>query len=377
MHRISAQIKMKICILTQPLGTNYGGVLQAFALQKALKDMGHDVATLRWLPLTPKNPVKTLRRFLARYVKGNKDVVYFNYEKQLHYTFRELDRFVDERLDCQVAHAPLGEGDISGFDAFVVGSDQVWRPMYSPYIPNFYLDFLGDAPVKRIAYAASFGVDVWETDEKTTEMIRPLAQKFDSISVREESGVQLCSEKLGVRAAVMPDPTLLLTAHDYLQLCGLEQTAEEPYIAAYILDKGEREQRVVERLSQELGLPVRYIGQLDWIHGVDSIESWLGGIARASFVITNSFHGTVFSLLFGKRFLSVKNSHRGATRFTSLLDSVGLQDRLLDISVPDAPIPDMQDIDYQLIQEKLGSLRQLGFSFLQDNLQLGCTSITI
>lgn len=360
---------MKICILTQPLGTNYGGILQAFALQKALRDMGHDATTLRWLPLAPRNPVKTLRRFLARYIKGNKDVVYFNYEKQLHYTFRELGRFVDERLDCTVAHAPLVQGDMSGYDAYVVGSDQVWRPMYSPFIPNFYLDFLGNAPVKRIAYAASFGVDSWETDEKTTGIIRPLAQKFDSISVREESGIRLCSEKLGVRAAVMPDPTLLLTAQDYLPLCGLEQTANEPYIAAYILDEGEREQRFVERLSREMGLPVHYLGQLDWIHGVDSIESWLDGIARASFVITNSFHGTVFSLLFGKRFLSVKNSHRGATRFTSLLSTVGLQDRLLDISDSDVPIPNVQDIDYQIIQEKLGSLRQLGRSFLQDNLQ--------
>ena len=359
---------MKICILTQPLGTNYGGVLQAFALQKALKDMGHDATTLRWLPLTPGNPVKTLRRFLARYVKGNKDVVYFNYEKQLHYTFRELERFVDEQLDCTVAHAPLMQGDMSGFDAYVVGSDQVWRPMYSPFIPNFYLDFLGDAPAKRIAYAASFGVDSWETDEKTTAIIRPLAQQFDSISVREESGVRLCSEKLGVRAEVMPDPTLLLTAQDYLPLCGLDQTTSEPYIAAYILDKGEREQRFVERLSQKQGLPVRYLGQLDWIHGVDSIESWLDGFARASFVITNSFHGTVFSLLFGKNFLTIKNSHRGATRFTSLLGTVGLQDRLLDVSMPDVGVPDVPEIDYRTIEEKLAALRQLGRSFLQNNL---------
>ena len=85
-------------------------------------------------------------------------------------------------------------------------------------------------------------------------------------------------------------------------------------------------------------------------------------------MITNSFHGTVFSLLFGKNFLTIKNSHRGATRFTSLLGTVGLQDRLLEVSMPDVGFPDVQEIDYRPINEKLAALRQLGRSFLQNNL---------
>jgi len=359
---------MKICVLTQPLGPNYGGILQAFALQKVLKDMGHDVTTLRWLPLSPRNPIKTLRRFLAKYLKGNKDIVYFNYEKQLHYTFREQDRFIDEHLDCTSAAAPLKTGDMASFDAYIVGSDQVWRPMYSPYIPNFYLDFLGDAPAKRIAYAASFGVDVWETDEKTTGIIRPLAQKFDAISVREESGIRLCKQFLGVQAQVMPDPTLLLQADDYLPLCALQQPKEGGYIAAYILDRSDEKQQFLHRVSAEIGLPVRFVGRMDWVNGADSLESWIEGLAGASYVITDSFHGTVFSLLFGKNFLSLANSSRGASRFKSLLAVFGLENRLLENSLLETSVTSIPRIDYEAVKERLNALRQEGLSFLRANL---------
>lgn len=359
---------MKICILTQPLGLNYGCALQAFALQKVLAGMGHDVTTLRWLPFTQKDPVKSMRRFFAKYIKGNKDIIYFDYEKQLHYTFKELEKFVTEHINCTLATAPLRKGDIPGFDAYIVGSDQVWRPMYSSNITNFYLDFLGEYPAKRIAYAASFGVDVWEADEKTTNIIRPLAQRFDAISVREESGVRLCEQFLGVRASVMPDPTLLLTSEDYLSIPGLKQLKQEGYIAAYILDSSEGKRQFINRMSEQMGLPVRFVGQLDWVNGVDSMETWIDCLAKASYVITDSFHGTVFSLLFEKEFLSISNSARGGSRFKSLLDSVGLQDRLIDSSQFDALIPAFPEDGFQTSANAIQEMRQKGRDFLKAEL---------
>ena len=356
---------MNICILTQPLGINYGCALQAYALQKVLGEMGHNVTTLRWFPLTHKNPVKTLQRFASKYIKGNKDIVYLDYEKQLHYTFKELERFIEEHINCTVATAPLVKGDIPGFDAYVVGSDQVWRPMYSANITNFYLDFLGDSPAKRIAYAASFGVDVWEADEKTTKKIRPLARRFDVISVREESGVRLCEQFLGVEASVMPDPTLLLTAEDYLSISGLKQPEREGYIAAYILDRSEKKLRFINRMSEQMNLPVRFVGQLDWVNGVDSMESWIERIAKASYVLTDSFHGTVFSLLFEKKFLSISNSARGGSRFESLLNAVGLRERLIDSSQFDAFIPAFPEEGFQTSREVIQEMRQKGRAFLK------------
>ena len=366
---------MKICVLTQPLGANYGGILQAYALQKVLRDMGHDVTTLRfrpdvpWVPSGYKKHLLTLRRFVSKYIKGNNSIVYCNPDRQTRFAYRELDRFIDTQMHCLEVKAPLSFHDLPTFDTFIVGSDQVWRPAYSPCLPNFYLDFLADSPVKRIAYAASFGVDTWETDEEMTLQIRPLAQKFDAISVREESGIALCKNYLNVNAQRMPDPTLLLTAADYLPLCGEKRTDQQPYMAAYVLDKGEQEQRFIEKISKEKQLPVKYIGKLDWAQKTDSVETWLADIAHASFVITNSFHGTVFSILFEKNFLSVKNSQRGTSRFSSLLNSVGLQDRLLDINASVFDVPIMPEINYRIVKDNLNSMRQQGRSFLQDNLQ--------
>lgn len=356
---------MKICILTQPLESNYGGILQAFALQKVLRDLGHDVTTLRWLPSRRKTLVVTARRFLSKYLKGNRRYAYCNPNRQIRFTCKELSRFVDEHMQCLVKRAPLSANSLPDFDAFIVGSDQVWRPMYSPCLPNFYLDFLKNSPVRRIAYAASFGVDTWETDETTTAKVRPLAQKFNAISVREQSGVRLCADYLGVKACVMPDPTLLLKSEDYLELCKSEEREAQPYLAAYILDAGDREREFAERVAGSMGVPVKYFGKLDWTKQSESLESWLGNIANASYVITDSFHGTVFSIVFRKNFLSVVNTNRGASRFTSLLESLGLQSRLIDKSQLEDYIPDAHDIDYSAPETALREMRNKGLSFLR------------
>lgn len=361
---------MKVCILTQPLGNNYGGILQAYALQKVLRDMGHDVTTLRfrpnvsWVPSGYKKHLLTLRRFVSKYLKGNKTIICCNPDKQTLFAFQELDRFIHTRMNCLEVSAPLTIKKLPKFDAYIVGSDQVWRPVYSPCLPNFYLDFIVDSSVKRIAYAASFGVDTWEADEEMTARIRPLAQRFDAISVRETSGIDLCKDYLGVRAEWMPDPTLLLTANDYLKLCNSRQAINNPYIAAYILDKEDKVLQFMDRIAQELKLPVKNLGHFDWSSCSDSPETWIEGISQASFVLTDSFHGTVFSLLFERPFLSLINSERGTSRFTSLLDSVGLRNRLIDKNHLNEYDLDFQSISFEGVREAILRMRKNGFLFL-------------
>lgn len=366
--------KMRICILTQPLRANYGGILQAYALQKALRDMGHDVTTLlfhpplSWVPSGIKKHLLTARRFFAKYLKGNKGIIYCNPDKQTRFAYREMDRFISEHINCLEATTPLSASKLPAFDAFVVGSDQVWRPAYSPYLPNFYLDFLKDEPVKRMAYAASFGVDTWEADEDMTKRIRPLAQMFDVISVREKTGVDLCAKYLGVKAEVMPDPTLLLTADDYLALCDKEADHTEPYIAAYILDESEEVEQFLNRASKQLRLPVRHIGRIDWSICADSPQKWLSCIAGASFVITDSFHGTVFSLLFNREFLSVINRERGASRFASLLEAMGMPDRMIAKDDLARDLPSARTINPKQVKTVIDGFRSTGQAFLRTNL---------
>ena len=208
---------MKIGILTQPLATNYGGLLQAFALQKVLSEKGHDVTIIQ----REKNSAfyKILRKIKALI---SKNYVYMS-SKAIDYVSQEVNKFINNNIPKRTkkinsTKALIHEIDKYDFDAYVVGSDQVWRPSYSPNIYNYYLDFVEKKTVKKIAYAASFGVEQWEYTSKQTKRCAELAKFFDLISVREDSGVDLCRNYLDVDAIHVLDPTMLLQKNDYIDI---------------------------------------------------------------------------------------------------------------------------------------------------------------
>ena len=218
---------MKIGILTQPLRTNYGGLLQCWALQRVLREMGHEAwvvqrtyrfhAFWRWGGRLAKNLVRLLlgRKWIAWTSRGEESVI------QQH-----TRRFVEGQIVPRTAPIYSTRGLRADYarrqyDAYVVGSDQVWRPIYSPCQPDFFLGFLsGEARVRRVAYAASFGTDKWEFSPKLAARCRALAGKFDAVSVRESGGVGLCRAHLGVAAEHVLDPTLLHGHEAYERLVG-------------------------------------------------------------------------------------------------------------------------------------------------------------
>ena len=364
---------MKIAILTQPLCNNYGGILQNYAMQTVLQRLGHEPVTLHMAPPEAKySRVRLLlsccKRFLKKYFWGDPAIVFVNPLKQHRKAIDnavEHRRFIEKYITTESVELPLTVEFASthDFGVYLVGSDQVWRPRYNTHLQNFYLDFTQGYDVRRIAYAASFGVDNWEADENTTTQIRLLAQNFDGISVREESGVELCRKYLGVEAQWVLDPTMLLSVEDYLELVKAEQkSANVPYIGAYLLDLTKEKLAAVERLSRELSLPIRYLGRMTR-REYPSIESWLAGIANAEYVVTDSFHGTVFSIIFRKQFLSVYNLGRGNARFESLLSKFDLCDRLVAIdAVNKNKISDR--IDYSTISEKLSEEQDKATRFI-------------
>ena len=217
---------MKIGILTLPLHTNYGGILQAYALQQVLQGMGHEAMVLD----EEKQFHFSLKRRIEMYVKGKvkrllqgKNAIIYSpeYYKQLWAArTRYTGQFVSEHIVRRVVKdvSEISEGE---FDAFVVGSDQIWRARYAqpfPGVGNAFLLFSKGWDIKRISYAASFGTDNWEYNKSDTVNCSMMAQAFDAISVREASGIMLCREYLGVDAQQNIDPTLLLDADDYVKL---------------------------------------------------------------------------------------------------------------------------------------------------------------
>lgn len=204
------------------------------------------------------------------------------------------------------------------FDAFVVGSDQVWRPKYAPNIDDAFLVFLKKDSARRVAYAASFGVDNWEYTPQQTEKCAAFAKKFNDISVREESGVDLCKENFGVEAAWVLDPTLLLNKEDYFELCKDVPVKKGNVLAVYMLDANDAVLSLCHKIAMERGLELNVVSAD--ARASLSVPEWLAMFRDASYVVTDSFHGTVFSIIFGKEFNCIYNETRGKARFESLLN---------------------------------------------------------
>ncbi len=380
---------MKIAILTQPLQSNYGGILQCYALQTVLEGMGHSVTVLNRRYSRPG--FKQLMRRFASLTKcivricllGRKDIALMNpwaenYEihKQSEAARRrnsEIQRFIREYIHLS---KPLRSSkelakcvETKNFDCVLVGSDQVWREIYSPCIEDFFLGFLpeGDKRLK-ITYAASFGTaDAPISSEHLENCVR-LARRFSYISVREQSGVEIMRNQFGLDAKLLLDPTLLLSANQYRFPV---KEAEIGGLVSYILDETADKNAILQDVSENLRLKdmklrINTTNQGDGDVMFPSIEEWLSSFANADFVVTDSFHGCVFSIINHKPFIAIANKDRGLERFTSLLGTLGLMDRLIfrkeDFIRKKGPL--LQSIDYTIVNNKLHEIKQESLDYL-------------
>lgn len=364
--------------MTLPLHTNYGGILQAYALQRVLHDMGHDVVLLDSYPQCPRmkpfplQQLTYLKRILRKIISPYAGIPVF-YEREQIISFFKKEH-VRQFYREHVRHIPFGTGvqfHSADFDALIVGSDQVWRPMYSPNIFDGYLSFAESWPqVKRIAYAASFGTDEWEYIEEQTVGCRRLAKLFDAISVREESGISLCREHLGVHATWVLDPTMLVEPRHYME--HIEKTVTNypsSMCFGYILDASEEKETIFQHVAKSKGCNMVAFRNVDDPDNVDvpTVESWLKAFHDAEFVFTDSFHGCVFSIIFNKPFVVYGNAERGMARFHSLLAQFDLEDRLvaaLDDAVRVTTLP----IDWDSVNARLTELRAQSQIFLNSAL---------
>jgi len=374
---------MKIGILTHELGINYGGLLQNYALQQVLMLMGHDPITLNHKKSNPYTvPIKIgslIKQILrkARGVKENLRVWTSSEEKA--YIAQNITPFVDEKI---VHTEPFLLSEIEShipqdLDAIIVGSDQVWNPSYMKSIEHFFLSDFVNSDIIKIAYAASFGGNEWLCNERVTLNLECLAQKFNLITVREDSGVMLCKENLKIDATHVLDPTMLLTAEHYSSLSPRNRKHNDKSLMTYILDNSIPKRQIITRVADKLGLEVNSVMPKSTFRkegpkGLDkcvfpSVETWIQGFEDAEFVVTDSFHGTVFAIIFNKPFITIINRQRGADRFFSLLRQFGLEDRLIDINDNYLDLID-KDIDYKRINSLLNIKREESLSLLKKGL---------
>lgn len=336
---------MKIGILTHPLDYNYGCLLQAFALQKTIKSMGHEVVTIDRFSdprVTFFSQFKNwMKRIAAHYIKGKNVRICWNPNLTMDMKrtlFSQTQKFVDRNITNTGIVFPSDLERIDKeyqFDAYVVGSDQVWLPNFSL---NCFLDFVHRDNVKRIFYAASTGSTSFADVPSLAMKCKNLSRKFSGISVREDSLLPVVKKALGRDAIQVLDPTLLLDAKDYLAAC-VEKEDDSPIIFTYILDKTDDKQVLVDNVQKNLHLPI-VAGSVekDYERGkrmdinkciYPSVDHWILNMARAKFVVTDSFHGTCMAITFRKPFVVVGNKARGLNRFLSVLRLFNLENRLI------------------------------------------------
>lgn len=373
---------MKIAILTLRLHSNYGGILQAYALMTVLKRMGHEPMLIYNQSFKYRHGigicaeyVDYLKRAFLKYLCGMKTLEVFK-ERRTRREYEllcgEQRLFIEKYLE---PHTSLvyTEKDWSRlpkeyhFDAYIVGSDQVWRPAYAQPISCFFFSFLKDNPVKRLSYAASFGTDQWLFSEKETQECKQLIQQFSSVSVREESGIKLCKERLDCDAVHVLDPTMLLKAGDYE--CLIEKRGKRNGLLVYVLDETKEKQMWIELLMNHYRLNAFTVNQRQTATSpLPSVQSWLDGFASAQCVFTDSFHACVFSILFHVPFWVYGNESRGQARFVSLLTQFGLEDRIVASTCDLDRLCKVKAINWSKVDKKLDQLRQFSLDYLVDAL---------
>lgn len=377
---------MRIGIITICKVNNYGAELQAFATQKKLEQMGYDVEIIDYLyyknwhfkdsvlsrPFIPMNIKKKIiywikYRLMSWMVdqifpifSGNARRRTLNYQsfiKKGNYSsqYKSIDELYKANLN---------------YDIYMVGSDQVWNPLASSSIEPYFLTF---APknAKKIAYASSFGVS--ELNNNLQNRYAYLLKNLDFISVREQSGVDLVKQLTGKDAKLVCDPTLLLSKQDWKPYMKPYPNMPKKYVAIYQLSDSDTIVNLALRISKEQHIPVYRICKTPFRtkrhKGISNIldagpSEFLSLIINASFIVTDSFHGTAFSINFGVPFYTVVSTlKKNNSRMVSLLNYVQLTDRLVK---DDAHIQNIiiDHYDNNKVQQLLYTFRNSSVSFL-------------
>lgn len=395
--------KKKIGIITLPFTTNYGGILQAYALQKVISQIaGEDVEVVHlnksfddelatvgdvinlclkkirlWFRIIPSRLVK-------KYFLGRSEVI-VNLERKDRRERPIIRQYTDQFIEKYIKYrnvksfSKLKQID---FETLVVGSDQIWRKRYLCHIKvrDAFLYFASDWNVRKISYAASFGTDNYQYSNFENLQIASLLKTFDAISVREISAVAMCSEIYNVNAIHVLDPTMLLDAEHYKAIvpshCVSAFSSND--LIVYMLDESVEKQQIVEALAKSTNLCLRRVCTRaeDICAPLESriqppLEQWLAAFDKGRMIVTDSFHACVFAIIYNKPFICFGNKERGSARFDSLLKIFRLQERLIIEPTLEKVQRVLQTpIDWAQVNYILSEERSRSMNFLKMNLSV-------
>ena len=363
---------------------NYGTALQVSAICKYLRDKGHIVEVINYLPqrkgdsnvssyklidIINKQRKRAFRKSLNHKPEKRGPIIHSN-EMELLY-----EKYLQERITFT---APCNETTElqnlnAEFDVFVCGSDQIWAP--NIFDPHYFLDFVSDTE-KMIAYAPSIGLFGIE-DKYVAEKMRNLIGRFRYLSIREKQGAEIIYKKMRKEAVITVDPTLLLTGEEWYRYGEIKRLNQDPYVIVYLLGGKESHYEIAYAIAKQREQNIKIIpvfekdllkeGAIKESIGPSEFLSWIYG---AEYVITDSFHGTVFSVIFHKNFSVIERFDRSSqinqnSRIYNILEMTKLVERLIPYNGSYHPIG---NIDYSEVEIAINKYRIHSQNFLVSSL---------
>ena len=360
----------KVGILTYHRSINYGAMLQAYALRYTIQKLGYKVEVIDygkigqekiffWSTFSIKAIIGSIINNFLRLFGEKRRIATFN-------------KFSQEMIGISQKHYSTKDeltADLYHYQSLVTGSDQVWHPLICEDDMSYFLDF----PItdnQKIAYAPSFGVK--QLTEQQQKKYLPFLQHIGHLSAREEAGVQILKKALNKEVPLVADPTLLCDATEWDKIA-ISPTRKKKYILFFtILGDPEGAAEFVFSLSRRFNYEIVKIGSIRDLtnHRYHSGRSagpreFLGLVREAEFVITNSFHGTAFSIIYRKNFFTFLNKNDRNSRLESITRVLGLETQLKQVK---SALPENLTVDYTYAQKQLDLLKKQSLSFLEQAL---------
>lgn len=337
--------------------SNYGSSLTYYALGTILENMGKQVlmvpiAKVNGTPWEPE--IKFTVDFLSKYFHIGKN--------------REFNKMYEFNQFC---------------DSFMLGSDQMWTPGTTDLVGyTFFLDFV-DVDKKKVAFATSFGHSDFVAKEEVRATANDYLKRFDAISVREESGVDICKKRFDINATQVIDPVFMCSSEQYDRLAeNVSLDLPKKYLLCYILDPTPQKEAAAKAIAEHEGLEIVTVlglkehswAKAQWHTGMVmpriTSEEFLYCLKNCSYLLTDSHHGTCFGIIYKKPYAAVVNTSRGATRFETVANALDLQNRLFynaseicETEKPYAPI------DYAHVAERIDKENKRAFEWLRNALE--------
>lgn len=368
----------KIATITFHSSYNYGSHLQAFALQEFVKNISKDPVDYKIINLrtqTQKNMYKNIfeKGGLKNHIKR---IILIRYKKDLFKKKINFEKFLSSKLQVTKEFSTLGELVDENFDFnyYIAGSDQLWNLSATDFSWANYLEFIKNG--KKLSYSASFGPieQRWNNQEK--DRVKKDLEKFEYLSVREQGSFDNVKKLIGREPEINVDPTMLLEKKEWLKIIGNKPIINKKYILFYDLKGKKEDLKIVREISKKLNMPVVITKFMNMKIHFSNFEKhyycgpieFLNILYNSNLVLSSSFHGNVFSIIFNRPFYALNGN--SDFRIKSMLEKFNLEDRSITYEELDSKLERLYNIDFKDALYVLNKERDKSKDYLKKALEI-------